>query len=170
MPTGSLNLLTQTFAHEGRMPPLINDNILDAQYPNPYLHRTRDLHASVRECELSRSATLTDTFTFANYSSNVGDNNTGVVRLRRVWDSWSTEYSKRRRTGFTTIPPIQRASAQCRPAQWSPWGPLGGTPPIYPSYPAPYQAPLRGIQIQIRVVDPDQSTDQIAHDPAGFHG
>ena len=34
------------------------------------------------------------------------------------------------------------------------WGPNGGTPPIYPSYPPPYPAPLRGIQIQIRVVDP----------------
>ena len=28
------------------------------------------------------------------------------------------------------------------------------SPPIYPSYPPPYPAPLRGIQIQIRVVDP----------------
>jgi hypothetical protein len=28
------------------------------------------------------------------------------------------------------------------------------SPPIYTSYPPPYPAPLRGIQIQIRVVDP----------------
>ena len=27
-------------------------------------------------------------------------------------------------------------------------------PPVYPSYPPPYPMPLRGIQIQIRVVDP----------------
>ena len=33
-------------------------------------------------------------------------------------------------------------------------GPRSGFPPIYPSYPPPYQAPLRGIQIQIRVADP----------------
>ena len=28
------------------------------------------------------------------------------------------------------------------------------TPPVYPSYPPPSPAPLRGIQIQIRVADP----------------
>ena len=27
--------INQTFAHEGRMPPLVEDNRLDAQYPNP---------------------------------------------------------------------------------------------------------------------------------------
>jgi hypothetical protein len=32
-------------------------------------------------------------------------------------------------------------------------GVVGGLP-IYPSYPAPYPMPLRGLQIQIRVVDP----------------
>ena len=30
--------INQTFAHEGRMPPLIEDNRLDAQYPQPHLY------------------------------------------------------------------------------------------------------------------------------------
>jgi hypothetical protein len=33
-------------------------------------------------------------------------------------------------------------------------GPVTLQPPIYPSYPPPYPAQLRGIQIQIRVADP----------------
>jgi hypothetical protein len=35
-----------------------------------------------------------------------------------------------------------------------PTGPKFGQPPLFPSYPPPYEAPLRGVQIQIRVVDP----------------
>jgi prepilin-type N-terminal cleavage/methylation domain-containing protein len=120
------NTLTQTFAHEGRMPPLVNDNRLDAHYPNlTYVNPT----------------TFTPQYAnYQNYSSNIGDNNAGVVRLRRVWDSWSLEYSAAParglnvNTGYQTGPPF--------------------APPIYPSYPAPYPAPLRGIQIQIRVADP----------------
>src|SRR5205823_8413655 len=77
---------------------------------------------------------------YPNYSSNVGDDNAGIVRLRRVWDSWSTAYTRapangiNQGLGFPVGPPF--------------------TPPVYPSYPPPYPAPLRGIQIQIRVVDP----------------
>jgi prepilin-type N-terminal cleavage/methylation domain-containing protein len=118
--------INQTFAHEGRMPPMVEDNRLDYQNPN------------------STYTTYLNTFTpqytgFANYSSNIGDDNTGIVRLRRVWDSWSTEYSKAPAnavnvTGFPAGPPF--------------------SPPVYPSYPPPYPAPLRGIQIQIRVADP----------------
>ena len=66
---------------------------------------------------------------------------TGVVRLRRVWDTWSTEYSRgagHRRQHRQRLP----ARSAVHP------------PPIYPSYPPPYPAPLRGIQIQIRVADP----------------
>lgn len=71
---------------------------------------------------------------------NVGDDQPEVQRLRRVWDSWSTDYTQAPATGFdpTTKLPIG-----------PPWG-----RPIYPSYPAPYPAPMRGIQIQIKVVDP----------------
>jgi prepilin-type N-terminal cleavage/methylation domain-containing protein len=67
---------------------------------------------------------------------NVGDNQTSILRLRRVYDTWSTEYSR--------APDV-------------PLNPLLGPPyaqPAYPSYPPPYPVPLRGIQIQIRVTDP----------------
>ena len=108
------NLLTQTFAHEGRVPPLVEDNIFDAQYG-------------------------AGSYTGYNYTGNIGDDNPAVVRLRRVWDSWSTEYTQAPGTGvnpngFPAGPPY--------------------APPIYPSYPPPYPAPLRGIQIQVRVTDP----------------
>ena len=64
------------------------------------------------------------------------------MRLRRVWDSWSTEYSQAPGTGVTS-----------NTVSGFPAGPPF-PPPIYPSYPPPYPAPLRGIQIQIRVADP----------------
>src|SRR5262249_47549913 len=100
-----------------------------------------------------------ENFTFANYSSNIGDNSAGVVRLRRVWDSWSTEYSNAPANGVyfnrlrpNTIGGVPNPASD--PLNGTPWGPRGSTPPIYPSYPPPYPAPLRGIQIQIRVADP----------------
>ena len=113
------NLLNQTFAHEGRMPPLVEDNIFDAQYG----YVGAGYYAAPNNA----------------YSGNIGDDNPAVVRLRRVWDSWSTEYTQAPGTGvnpngFPAGPPF--------------------APPIYPSYPPPYPAPLRGIQIQIRVTDP----------------
>lgn len=117
------NTLTQTFAHEGRMPPLQNDLRYDAQY----------------------GAVIAGYYSAApNYTGNVGDDNPAVCRLRRVWDSWSTAYSQAPATGLN---PATSAI---------PYFPAGPpyTPPIYPSYPPPYPAPLRGIQIQIRVTDP----------------
>jgi hypothetical protein len=122
--------INQTFAHEGRMPPLVEDNRLDYQNPNPtYVNPT--------------TFTAQYSASFPNYSSNIGDDNPGVVRLRRVWDSWSTEYSRAPATGVNN-------------GSTSPGFPAGPpfSPPIYPSYPPPYPAPLRGIQIQIRVADP----------------
>ncbi len=120
------NTLSQTLAHEGRMPPLVNDHRLDATYPNPTYN--------------GLNGTFIAQYSgFPNYSSNVGDDNAAIVRLRRVWDSWSTDYSRAPATGVL--------------ANGFPWGPPFA-PPIYPSYPPPYPAPLRGIQIQIRVVDP----------------
>ena len=124
------DLLKQTFAHEGRMPPLFNDNRLDASYPNP-------LYSSPTVFTPQYPA-------FPNYSSNIGDDSFFVARLRRVWDSWSTEYTQAPATG---VYPAGTA------AQYFPAGPPYA-PPIYPSYPPPYPAPLRGIQIQIRVTDP----------------
>jgi prepilin-type N-terminal cleavage/methylation domain-containing protein len=102
------NLISQTYAHEGRIPPLVNDRRPDYQFPL--------------------------------LTPNLGDDNANVVRLRRVWDTWSTDYSNAPATGTN-------------PVTCQPMGPPFG-PPIYPSYPPPYPMPLRGIQIQIRVVDP----------------
>ena len=82
------------------------------------------------------------------YTGNIGDDQAGIVRLRRVWDSWSTDYSHAPGTGVY----LNKANAT-DPLNGFPWGPPY-TPPIYPSYPPPYPAPLRGIQIQIRVTDP----------------
>ena len=73
---------------------------------------------------------------FPNLLPNIGDNTQGVVRLRRVWDSWSTSY--------TNVPALPANPMN---------GPLMGKPPVYPSYPAPYPVPLRGLQIQLRVTD-----------------
>jgi hypothetical protein len=111
------DLLGQTMAHEGRIPPLVGDFRFDSQYgaasyPAPY----------------------------NAYTGNIGDDNPATIRLRRVWDTWSTDYSRARATGID-------------PTTGFPLGPPV-SPPIYPSYPPPYPAPLRGIQIQLRVVDP----------------
>jgi len=111
--------LGQTFAHEGRMPPLTVDFRYDAQFGQVLMGYYGT--------------------TYPKYDGNVGDDNTTVTRLRRVWDSWSTDYSRAPGTGVL--------------ANGFPAGPPF-TPPVYPSYPPPYPAPLRGIQIQIRVTDP----------------
>ncbi len=100
----------QGFGHEGRMPPLKTDLRLDAQYP--YIPGGDFVY--------------------------LGDDDTGVIRLRRVWDTWSTDYSAvdAKTNNPLESPPFKAATR--------------------PSYPAPYPAPLRGIQIQIRVTDPRQ--------------
>ena len=124
-PTGNATLLTQTetYAHEGRIPPRIADLRFDAQYhqrlypPGPYQSNVNGI-----------------------YDGNVGDDNGAIVRLRRVWDTWSTAYTNAPAVGYD-------------PTSFAPIGPPY-TPPVYPSYPPPYPMPLRGIQIQIRVVDP----------------
>jgi type II secretory pathway component PulJ len=121
--------INQTFAHEGRMPPLVADNRVDASTPNPNYPGLSPLAGTVPNSQ--------------HYNGNVGDDNVGVIRLRRVWDSWSTEYSRAPATGIDVG----------ATGTGFPWGPPF-TPPIYPSYPPPYPAPLRGIQIQLRVVDP----------------
>jgi hypothetical protein len=106
MLTGTNPLFLDSFAHEGRMPPLTTDYRSNPQFPA--------------------------------LEPNIGDDNATVVRLRRVWDSWSTSY--------TNVPSVPRIPFN---------GPLAGLPPTFPSYPAPYPAPLRGIQIQIRLASPD---------------
>jgi Prokaryotic N-terminal methylation motif len=102
---GSSMATLATFGHEGRMPPLVNDNRLDP-----------------------------------NSGVNVGDNATNINRLRRVFDTWSTAY---------TMAPSHAVD----PATGLVYGPPFSLP-VYPSYPPPYPAPLKGIQIQVRVVDP----------------
>lgn len=111
------SVIEQTFAHEGRMPPRIADFRFDAQFPNggPFSSAP-------------------------GYTPNIGDDSNTVIRLRRVWDTWSTTYTRAPATGYD-------------PNTGFPHGPPF-SPPIYTSYPPPYPAPLRGIQIQIRVVDP----------------
>lgn len=111
------NVIKDTFAHEGRMPPLKADGRLDAQFGAQSYGGT--------------------------YNGNLGDDSPKTIRMRRIWDSWSTTYSKAIATG------VVPGSA----ANGFPYGPPF-TPPINPSYPAPYPAPLRGIQIQVRVTDP----------------
>jgi prepilin-type N-terminal cleavage/methylation domain-containing protein len=109
------DLIGQTYAHEGRIPPKVIDGRVDPQNPIQTWNNTLN-------------------------PNNIGDNTPGIVRLRRVWDSWSTDYSNAPATGIN-------------PANGAPVGPPYGAP-LYPSYPPPYPMPLRGIQIQIRVVDP----------------
>lgn len=112
------------FGHEGRMPPNSTDFRIDSH--RPFL---KDSNGN---------------FTFAN---NIGDDSTGLNRIRRVWDSWSTDYMY--------APDV---SGIVDPTTGNPRGstlaPSGFDRPVYPSYPPPYPQALRGIQIQIRVVDP----------------
>ncbi|MEO6811364.1 MAG: hypothetical protein ABI353_19820, partial [Isosphaeraceae bacterium] len=119
------------FGHEGRIPPLATDNRIDPQYPLDLIVGSPG-YGSLR---------------------NIGDDANGVVRLRRTFDTWSTDY-----TNAPAIPASPMSS------------PMSGPPfnnPVYPSYPAPYPQALRGIQIQIRVVDPKNEkikTLTIRHD------
>ena len=124
----------QGFGHEGRMPPLTSDNRLDPQ-----------------------RAIVKDPINFGQFlENNIGDDTDAAVstnssgfstgppgssphRLRRVWDSWSTDYTNAPSVDVN----LRGATYQAAPLDR----------PIYPSYPPPYPEPLRGIQIQIRVTD-----------------
>jgi hypothetical protein len=74
---------------------------------------------------------------------NVGDPGLGVIRLTRTFDTWSTAY-----TGAPDADILLN-------------GYFPTSPPIYPSFPPPYPSPLRGIQIQIRVVDPRNEKSKV---------
>jgi hypothetical protein len=103
-----------TLAHEGRIPPLPADFRVDPQTP-----------------------------VLPNGNPNLlGDSAAGIPRLRRVWDSWSTDYAWAPASGRNHFLP------------GAPVGKDAGLAPVYPSYPPPYPVSLRGIQIQLRVVDP----------------
>lgn len=112
------------FGHEGRIPPLSGDNRLDPQRP------AINLFVNVNGNPTS----------VQKLANNVGDDSVGLNRLRRVWDSWSYDY--------TAAPAVD---ATLRGASIQP--PLVDRP-VYPSYPPPYPQAMRGLQIQIRVVDP----------------
>ena len=147
-PTTTVYNTLNTFAHEGRMPPLIEDNRLDYQYPNPtYVNQT----TYVPQYTIAP-------YNYPNYSSNVGDDTPGIVRLRRVWDTWLTDYSLAPATGVSSV--VDRwlpARAAVLAAGLS-----------VVSAPVPCAAP--------RPPDPDprrrpeQPAGQVADDPAGLHG
>jgi type II secretory pathway component PulJ len=123
----ALNVVSTSLAHEGVMPPRSVDLRLDPQ------------------------ALAKGIFTF------IGDDQTNVIRLRRTYDTWSTAYTQAPSTGYdpttaslapfglTVYPPSPALNAA---------GNIVLSNPVYPSYPAPYPVPLRGIQIQVRVTDP----------------
>lgn len=105
-----------TFGHEGRIPPFRADNRVDPQYP-------------VQSWVVG----------LPKPPNNIGDDGMNVVRLRRVWDTWSTTYTR---------------------APATPTNPFQGAPfarPTYPSYPPPYPSPLYGIRIQIRLYEQPES-------------
>ena len=66
---------------------------------------------------------------------NIGDDNFGVIRLTRTFDTWSTDYINAPDSDIFLN------------------GYLNTSLALYPSFPPPYPSPLRGIQIQIRLVD-----------------
>ena len=139
-----VDLINQTFAHEGRMPPLVEDNRYDAQFgavPAGYYGTA-----------------------YPNYTSNIGDDNPAVVRLRRVWDSWSTEYTQAPGTGVY----LNKGNAN-DPLNGFPWGPPY-TPPIYPVVPAALPGTTAGHPDPDPRDRPDQSTCQDIDHPTGFHG
>ena len=73
----------------------------------------------------------------------VGDNHAGVIRLTHTFDTWSTAYTNAPGTDIL----LNGYSATALP--------------IYPSFPPPYPSALRGIQIQIRVVDPRNERSKV---------
>ena len=102
----------QGFGHEGRIPPI----------PSDFRYHPR-------------RSFFYDTAGKLN-PYNIGDANRGVIRLTRVWDSWSTDYTNAPDSDFFLH------------------GLSNTAPALYPSFPPPYPSALRGIQIQIRLVDP----------------
>ena len=59
---------------------------------------------------------------------NVGDNSASTVRLRRTWDTWSTDYTN---APASAVDPRAATLGQ-------PYGMSKGQAPIYPSYSPPY--------------------------------
>ena len=100
--------LLNWFGHEGRIPPFWEDGRQDAQVPRDYYGTPYLIY----------------------------DQNPTTIRLQRVYDTWSTDYTR-----APDAPPAQLVLP-------------GYQRPFYPSFPPPYPVPLRGIQITIKVTDP----------------
>ena len=77
----------------------------------------------------------------------IGDAATGVIRLRRVFDTWSTDYTNAPDSDVDLNGRINNGTSTTNPPT------IPNNTPIYPAFPAPYPSPLRGIQIQIRIGD-----------------
>ena len=116
-----------------------------AQEPQGFGHegrmppKTTDFRANSLRADRYRAALNTaasNNVALNNSSFNVGDDSVGIIRLRRTFDTWSTAYTRAPESDLFLH------------------GSGLNEEPIYPSFPAPYPSPLRGIQIQIRVVDP----------------
>jgi hypothetical protein len=128
----------QSLGHEGRIPPLPQDFRFDPQA------QSRGIFTNVGDA--------------GNSAANP------VIRLRRVWDSWSTEYTEAPASGYDPGGGSLASAINPTPPYGLDVFPPGTTTlassgyaacnPVYPSYPPPYPVPLRGLQIQIRVVDP----------------
>ncbi|MFO0956957.1 MAG: prepilin-type N-terminal cleavage/methylation domain-containing protein [Isosphaeraceae bacterium] len=103
------------FGHQGRMPPLFSapnnvagDHRPDARYP------------------------------FAGFVGDTDTTSANTVRMVRVWDSWSYDYSHP--PDVSSLNPLNLSA--------------NGVRPVYPGFSAPYPKPMSGIQIHIRVTDP----------------
>ena len=95
-----------------------------------------------------------------------------IARPSRIGEHRRRQHDRRSGSGGSgtpgrpTTPTRRRPASTRRPTSRS--GPPLSVAPIYPSYPPPYPMPLRGIQIQIRVVDPRNAEDQGPDDPPGL--
>jgi len=111
VPWQTIDNQPQGFGHEGRMPPRTTDFRL---HPRRYYYDASN----------------------NQHFDNIGDDQPGIIRLTRTFDTWSTDY-------------INAPDTDINLNNYSPTSPA-----LYPSFPPPYPSPLRGIQIQVRVVDP----------------
>ncbi len=102
-----------TLGHEGRMPPILST-----------------LTGTTGDFRLDSQWPLPGFF--------VGDTSGNTVRMRRVYDTWSTDYA------YPPDTPYGNPFAS----------PVNGFRPAFPGYSAPYPVPLSGIQVHIRVTDP----------------
>jgi len=120
--------LLQGFGHEGRIPPL----------PVPAVGPPSGSLTVAGDYRYNPQGTLVTQQDRIRF--DVGDASTTTMRLRRVFDTWSTAYMRAPFYSWTN----PQGDPNVNP----------NTQPLYPSFPPPYPAPLRGIQIQIRVTDP----------------